>query len=146
MNIKRLKEVIEKLERAIETQLETGRELDANCLAAEAQAILNQEVPNDTTLQIPVISEEELRKYIVACVLNETKDWTKEQILDQLLTEGFPVLDFENLSRCLKDMPFIFLPTMAVPIDDTWMWVLSGKDAVIVARKSESDYTPLEKE
>ena len=56
--------------------------------------------------------------------------------MQYMIDEGFPKLDFDNLSTCLPKI-FCYLPTVAVEIgDDRFIWVVSGTNAILVNKET----------
>jgi len=90
-------------------------------------------------LKIKVISKDEFRKLLLEHLVHDKKDWTVETVLDTMLVDGFPKLDFDNLSKCLPQM-FVYLPTVAVDIGDSrFVWVVSGMNAMLVNKLDETE-------
>lgn len=83
-------------------------------------------------LKIEVISKELFTARLLEYLVFDKRDWTTKEILEELLSQGFPKLDFERLDDCLKQM-FVYLPTTAVDIGDSkFVWVVSGNRAILV--------------
>ena len=86
-------------------------------------------------LTIPIISKEEFRKILMDHITHDKKDWSKEEIMQYMIDEGFPKLDFDRLNECLPKL-FVFLPTVAIEIgDNRFVWVVSGSSAMLVQKE-----------
>lgn len=87
-------------------------------------------------LKMPIVSQEEFYKILVAHLVNDRKDWTTENHVESLLMDGFPKLEWKCLGDSLYKM-FVYLPTMAVEFGDAqFIWVVSGNKAMLVEKKS----------
>lgn len=85
--------------------------------------------------KIRVVTKDEFTKILLDHLVHDKKDWTTENIFDELLREGFPKLDFERLGDSLSKL-FVYLPTMAVDIGDRqFIWVVSGNKAILVNKE-----------
>jgi hypothetical protein len=86
-------------------------------------------------LSIPIISKDAFRKMLLEHIVEDKKDWSVENIMDSMITDGFPKLDFDRLNDCLSKI-FIYLPTVAVEIgDNRFVWVVSGNNAMLVQKE-----------
>lgn len=87
-------------------------------------------------LTIPIISKEEFRKLLMDHLIKNREHWTKEEVIESMVDEGFPKLDITNLNTCLPKI-FVYLPTVAVEIgDNRFIWVVSGSDAILVNKET----------
>ncbi len=83
-------------------------------------------------LKMKVVTKDEFKKILLGLLVDNHNDWSPESIFEEYLREGFPKLDFENLGHSLEKL-FVFLPTMAVDIDnDRFVWVVCGNKAIVV--------------
>lgn len=89
----------------------------------------------NTSLTIPILSRDEFRRLLMDHLTHDKKDWTTEAIMDWMIEEGFPKLDFDRLCDCLPKI-MVYLPTVAVDFgDSTFVWVVSGNKAILVNKK-----------
>lgn len=97
---------------------------------------------NMNSITIPVISKDEFRKLLLENLVHDKEDWTVENVMDSLLTDGFPKLDFDDLSKCLPKM-WTYMPTVAVDIGDArFIWVVSGMNAVLINKETWKPAVP----
>ena len=83
------------------------------------------------TLIIQILSKEEFEKLLLEHLCELHQDNSLEDLMKELLEKGFNKLDWNDLNQTLKDL-FIYLPTVAVKIDEKFYWIISGCNAMIV--------------
>lgn len=87
------------------------------------------------TLKITVVTKDEFTKILLEHLVYDKKDWTTQEIFEDLIKEGFPKLDFDRLGDSLSKL-FVYLPTMAVDVGDRqFIWVVSGNKAILVDKE-----------
>ncbi len=87
------------------------------------------------TLNIPILTKDEFRRLLMDHITHDKKDWSKEEVMQYMIDEGFPKLDFENLNTVLPKI-FVYLPTVAVDMgDNRFIWVVSGNNAILVNKE-----------
>lgn len=83
-------------------------------------------------LTIPIVNREQFRKLLMDHITHDKKDWSKEEVMQFMIDEGFPKLDFDRLNECLPKI-MVYLPTVAVEFgDNMFVWVVSGNNAILV--------------
>lgn len=83
-------------------------------------------------LTIPIVTKEKFQEILMRHLLGNHKDYTIEDLFLELLKNGFPKLDFDNLGKSLETM-FVCLPTVIVDIkDNQFCWIVSGNKAIVI--------------
>lgn len=84
-----------------------------------------------------VVTKDEFTKILIEQLVHDKRDWNTREIYEELVSGGFPKLDFDRLGASLSKM-FVYLPTMVVDFGDTkFVWVVSGTDAMLVNKEQK---------
>ena len=89
-------------------------------------------------IQVKIIKWDEFYKMMVEYIVDDLKDYSRENIVESLLNNGFPKLDKDDLNKFLKSMHTVFLPipTVAVDINDSrFYWLVNGSGAMLINKK-----------
>ena len=92
-----------------------------------------------TTYNIKSVSFDEFQNMVNKYLVDEiaSRGDTNTEFVEFLLTNGFPKLDKENLSKFFKECSLVcFMPTMIVDAGHyEFVWIVSGLDAILIPRK-----------
>lgn len=88
-------------------------------------------------VKIKVISGEEFHKELLARLVKENENVPLEELIGDILANGFEKFSFDNLSKILPKYFVWFKPVLVdfgqVGTEDYgWYWFVSGQNAVLV--------------
>jgi hypothetical protein len=89
-------------------------------------------------IEIPLITINEFRERVLQSIVEQLQNNTQSDIINNLLTDGFPKFDKNELDKFVRDIqPFCFyyFETVAVEFGDSNMiWLVSGMDAILITK------------
>lgn len=83
----------------------------------------------------------DFRKLVMERILEETCNWTKGGLVEQMMIKGFPRFDIDRLNEFIKGLDFfINFETMAIPtgLCKNQYWLVSGFEAIVITMPEDN--------
>jgi len=90
------------------------------------------------SIKVKLIKWDEFYKMLVEYIVNDWKNYSKENIVETLLENGFVKLDKNDLGKFFKGIHTVFLPIPTVAVDfgcGQFYWLVSGSNAILIHKK-----------